>query len=277
MTGRAIFLTYADERFSVGREILSASAKRVGFDEVWEAGPTDIDPIFRAAHAEILDQARGGGYWLWKPWLISTHLRQLAPDDILFYCDASIDGFYRFDRFPRQLINRVRASEQGSVIGPTIPQFGPLSRWTKREALQLLDADKPQIVSRPVVQATWSLWRLTDRALALADKWLAACLDPRILMDQADGNVANHPDFVDHRHDQSVLSILAYRDGYDVLDVTESGLFKLIGLRPNSEMAHRFLKAPRNVERLLRGEPALVAFGREALRALVKRRLGRAG
>lgn len=273
--GRTILLTYADAAFRAGQAALCASARRVGFDAAYACGPDDLaGTAFAATHRATLAASRGGGYWLWKPFLLRQRLDTIAGDDVLFYCDASSDGFYRFDRFPERLVARVRASARGFVIGPVLHQHGPLSHWTKRDALVLLDADRADLLARPLIQATWSLWRRTEAAAAFLDTWLAACADPRILTDAPNVcGLPNYPGFIDHRHDQSALSLIAYRDGHEVLDVTPTGIFKIMALRPHATMTHRFLKAPRNVERLLRGQRAGLVYAREAAIDLVARRV----
>ena len=85
MTGRTILLSYADAPFAGGQAALCESARRVGFDAIKAASPADIiGSEFHARHRTILDQRRGGGFWLWKPYLILDHLRQLNDDDVLF-------------------------------------------------------------------------------------------------------------------------------------------------------------------------------------------------
>lgn len=272
MTPRTILLTYADEPFREGQASLSESARAVGFADVWAMSPADLAADFATAHRDILSQPRGAGYWLWKPYLIRQALDRLGPDDVLFYCDSSRDGFYAFDRFPEGLVGLARRAAQGFVIGPAVHQYGPSRRWTKRDAAVLLDADRPAIVDRAQLQATWSLWRRTPKALRFAELWLAACCDARILTDRPNTlGLPDYPGFIEHRHDQSALSLIAYRENVKFLDLGRTGIFHVLARSPSGEMRHRFLKAPRNVERLLRGERADVAYAAEALARLTER------
>jgi hypothetical protein len=49
-------------------------------------------------------------------------------------------------------------------------------------------------------------------------EWLAGCEDQRILTDISNAcGLPNFPDFVEHRHDQSVLTLCAIKFGYDGL------------------------------------------------------------
>lgn len=271
--GRLVLLTYATEDFAAARDRLCADALSSGFDTALALGPADIaGTAFAHDNAATLAEPRGAGYWLWKPWLIRKHLRRLGPDDVLVYSDASLDGFYRFARRPEALLARLAATSAGFVIGPLLHQHGPLRRWTKRDALVLLDADRPDVFGQPCVQASPNLWRPSEGAFALLDAWIAAACDPRILTDRPNElGLPNHPGFVDHRHDQAILSILVHRDGLPVLDLADTGIFRTMALRPGALMTHRFLKSPHNIEALAAGASAPLRFGA----AMLTERVGR--
>lgn len=49
--------------------------------------PKDLDTEFREKYKEILSQKRGGGYWIWKPYIIADYLKTMPDGDILFYAD----------------------------------------------------------------------------------------------------------------------------------------------------------------------------------------------
>jgi hypothetical protein len=48
----------------------------------------DLEATFRQRNAHILEIPRGGGMWLWKPWVIQDALRMIPEGDRLFYADA---------------------------------------------------------------------------------------------------------------------------------------------------------------------------------------------
>ena len=86
---------------------------------------------------------------LWKPFIISKTLRTLNPDDVSVYCDSGRSKYYGFPHFPSKLTGMVRENSQVFLLGPGVAQHGPLSRWTKRDCLQLMDMDYPEIRKRP--------------------------------------------------------------------------------------------------------------------------------
>jgi hypothetical protein len=73
--------------------------------------------------------------------------------------------------------------------------------------------DDPAYHEAQMLDASFLILLKTRRACAFAGTWLESCLDRRVLTDDPNTcGLPNLPGFVDHRHDQSVLSILAKRE-----------------------------------------------------------------
>lgn len=85
---RKILVNYATKEFRISQKLNSLTGIHLGgFDKVFNYSPKDLSRHFKRKHAEILSNPRGGGYWLWKPYVILQALRRSMPNDILFYCD----------------------------------------------------------------------------------------------------------------------------------------------------------------------------------------------
>lgn len=249
---RNIFLSYGSGTFVSARDHLCASAEKVGFDLVFRCGPDDLDADFRSRNSSILSQARGAGYWSWKPQIILQVLQKLCEGDVLVYCDAGRYYYYDFEMLPRTLIEQTRA--KGVLLNATIPHHGPLSKWTKRDCLILLDMDRPEILCKPQIQATWSMWTPTPAAFEFLERWVTACCDARVLTDQKNVmGLPNYPDFIDHRHDQSIFTLLIYKYGLPHLDYRAKGLDKILKLRVKSGLAQRFMARIDDAERMEQG------------------------
>lgn len=253
MAARNIFLSYASSEFVYARDALCRSAIAVGFDESRSRGPENLDPVFAEAHHEILSQPRGAGYWLWKPQIILQELRTLQPGDMLIYSDAGRSDYYQFRRFPTRLAMQARSS--GFLLGPTIGQHGTMACWTKRDAFVLLGMDRPDVHALPQIQGSPSLWTPCLEAFDFLKAWLSACSDPRILTDMENTQgLPNLQGFKDHRHDQAVLSLLAYKLDAPYLDYSGQLVERILRLRPQSRLAHLFLKRIDDVEAIERSK-----------------------
>src|SRR5688572_1052053 len=84
--------SYGDARFRASLERLMASARGHGIDECrsWSRDALERTSLYRT-HRATLDEWPGGGFWLWKPFIVKETLREMAPGDILVYSDAGIE------------------------------------------------------------------------------------------------------------------------------------------------------------------------------------------
>lgn len=244
---RNIFLSYATGEFLEARDQLCNSALKVGFDEARACSFENLDKEFCLDNKDILSQPRGAGYWLWKPQIILQELKKLKEDDVLVYSDAGRSSYYRFSKLPINCINLAR--KYGFLLGPTIGQHGPMSKWTKRDAFVLMNMDNPKFYKLPPIQATYSFWTPCEEAFQFLEEWLKTCQDPRILTDIPNTQgFPNLDDFSDHRHDQTVLSLLAYKRKVNYLEYRGSCIEALLKIRPQSRISHYFLKRINDVE-----------------------------
>ncbi|MWB94514.1 hypothetical protein GON26_09070 [Flavobacterium sp. GA093] len=83
-----------------------------------------------------------------------------------------------------------------------------------------MDCDNSKTIDSKQRLAGFSLWRKSDFTIKFLDEWLNFAQDERILMDEVNQlGFPNYEDFIEHRHDQSIFSLLtkkydlkAYRD-----------------------------------------------------------------
>jgi len=205
---RSVLINYATPEFRISQARNRKTALEIGqLDRVISYTPRSIGRAFRRANREILSHPRGGGYWLWKPYLILKTLKRMSPGDVLFYCDSG--SFFIESARPLLEIARVKQAVVPFSVG--LPEI----EWTKRDALILLDADAPQYLDTPQRLASFSLYRVSPEAISFASRYLEHCTDPRIVTDQPNTlGEPDHPPFRENRHDQSVFSLLTKKAGY---------------------------------------------------------------
>ena len=197
-------LNYATAAFADAQKTCSETALSVGeFDVVRSFGPNDLDEQFRLEYDHILRFRRGAGYWLWKPYLIYTTLRSLHDGDDLFYCDSGA----HFVASAEPLVALCRSSHQ-DVITFELPYLE--SQYTKRDAFVLMDCDSARFADTQQRLASFSIWRRSAASLDISREYLRFACDERILTDQKNTcHKPNYPGFRAHRHDQSILSLVA--------------------------------------------------------------------
>lgn len=209
-------ISFATEGFEGPMRILFESASRNGAQSTRGYGRDDVRAMaVYGAHRDILDAPRGAGYWAWKPLIILQELQTMPEGEVLIYCDAGrVERPYTIDRSLTEVVDWVVRERSGLLPGIYIPQWGPNERWTKGECFAAMNCDSPAIRKHPQIQATFSIWQAHDRSREFVRQWATWCLDARAVSDERiDPGIADAPDFIDHRHDQSVLTNLALMNG----------------------------------------------------------------
>jgi hypothetical protein len=190
---------YADSRHR-----LNSSARKHGIDTIrsYDFGDLLATDFYRDNRG-IFDQPVGMGYWLWKPYIILEALGAASPGDIIIYADSGIEIIAS----PEPLLGL--CSEENPILLFGNGNFRNAT-WTKRDCFILMDCDRELYWNAPQCDAAFCVFRRCPKSLEFVREWLHYCRDARILTDSPNTcGKRDLPDFVEHRRDQSILSILA--------------------------------------------------------------------
>ena len=203
-----VLVNYATPEFAHYRRLSSATGRRFGgFGRVLECAPRDLDADFRRRYAALLGVPRGGGYWIWKPYVIEQALRTLDADDCLFYADAGVFFTGSVDAVARLL--RHSGAPLLAFTGSAVER-----EWTKRDAFVLLGCDAPRYADTAQAAGGISAWRPCAESFELVAAWKRAVQDERIVSDGPSRcGLPEYPGFREHRHDQSAFSLLCKQRG----------------------------------------------------------------
>jgi hypothetical protein len=216
-----VHVSYAHLFFAQSQRRCCETALEHGFDKSIPLGLKDIDDAFFSANERTLSQLRGAGFWLWKPYVILMTLQSMGDSDWLMYTDAGM--YFARDPWSYILAADERVGEQGVVA---MGRCAANKEYTKRDAFVLMGMDEPRYTDAEQITASVVVCRNTTFARSFLEEWLAYATDPRILTDLPNTQgLPNYPEFKDHRHDQSIMSLLCIRHGVPVLgDITEIGM-----------------------------------------------------
>lgn len=219
---KSYLINYATPRFFSSQLRNSQTGLAAGFSSVLQWRKEDIEPQFYNQHSLILNQSRGGGYWLWKPYFILRTLEMIEEGDSVFYSDAG--ATFSRDCAPlREVINK----NQSGVVGFQLAGPHKEGAWTRRNVLQALDMDTEEIRWSQQHMASFLMVKKTPFAVDFIAKWLELCTDPLLLTDAVEEEgLESFSEFQEHRHDQSLLSLLIKKHGISVVpDPTQWGLY----------------------------------------------------
>jgi len=198
-----VAISYATEKYSKQLKYNTKTAyKKAKFDKVIEYGPKDIDRDFYEKFKHILMQKKGAGYWLWKAYCIDKAIKQLNYGDYLFYCDAS--AFYTRPIDP--LIKCMEKNNEDIMVFelPLIEK-----QWTKKGTFILMDCDEDRYSNSNQILASYILLKKTIKSELFVSEYLDYCCNDKIISDKKNEFGENLDGFLEHRYDQSILSLLS--------------------------------------------------------------------
>jgi hypothetical protein len=215
---KKILINYADlSHYESQKKNCSTGMIYGMFDSYIAYSKKDIDPAFCNQYNRILSQKRGAGYWLWKPYIILKTLESINDGDYLFYCDSGSEFISN--------INHIIELGQNITLFHLDPVPGNIQAiQTKRDAFVLMGCEKYAFYPN-VTHAGFQLYKKCEESISFVREYLLYCCDERILTDMP--NLMGWPDYIEfqnHRHDQSVLSLLACKHGIKThRDLTQYG------------------------------------------------------
>lgn len=170
-------------------------------------------PAFVERHATMLQPTvRGFGYWLWKPMLVANSLH---PNDFLLYVDGGCTLNLGRELPRRRLIDYtdLAADSGGLLMSLGLPEW----QWSKRDTLERLALNEAQQASGQLVGSTFVL-RGSSQVVDVVREWNAVAVeDDYHYLDDSPSRQPERDAFVEHRHDQALLSGLAKRAGLAVI------------------------------------------------------------
>jgi hypothetical protein len=215
------FVTYGDNKFVKSKQRIIAEARRFGkFTECFAYGPEDLDPKFVAKFANILNQSRGGGYWIWKFQVIKQILEKMNENDILVFADAgctiNIHGQSRFDEYVKLLDE----SEYYGFLSFPLSHLEHI--WTTKEIFDYLQiSDCSNITHTGQYIATVIFIKKNYHSRLVIEKIFQLLHDNPLLIT----DIYNHTQkntFEDHRHDQSIFSVFRKMYGSIIIPTDET-------------------------------------------------------
>jgi len=188
-------------RFSALR--LINEAKKSDLFLVMEDMTKSLSKILKKDEKEfIVKNKKGYGFWFWKPLIILEVLEKNPDIDVIVYMDAGCEINYtpesviRFDQYKLELL-----TYDAIVFSAGVKE----NCWTKNEVFRslktkIVDQESEQICATIIIMKR-------NFAFKFCEKWRDAMKASNYSL--ITDSISNEStDFIDHRHDQSVFSVL---------------------------------------------------------------------
>lgn len=200
MKNKKYFVSYGDVNYRESLERIGREAKDSGiFDEVKLYTEQSLPEPFKGYTCKY---KRGGGYWMWKPWVIHDMLAHTNEGDIIVYADAGCTVLPHPDWNTYFHLLEKDGKEAVFFIAE-----GKNKKWCKRDVFRFFTPRSDIWKHANQIQATFFIVRKKGGNNVFCKWYEAALHHPELFIDACpDNNDKELPSFKEHRHDQSVLT-----------------------------------------------------------------------
>jgi len=160
---------------------------------------------FYSQYKELLDQPKGLGFWAWKAYIILEAFNSINDNDIVIYSDCGHEIIADL----QPLIDICQKSapillfENGNLDNAS---------WTKRDCFIRMNCDSKKYWYGKQVDASFALFRKSKLTINFLEEWLTFCCDWQANTNNINSlGKSNLPSFIEHRWDQSILSLLSIK------------------------------------------------------------------
>lgn len=206
-------ISYASNCFLDRKPHFIDEVKQFSKIDKWKIyGLEDLDRNFREKHKDILQLKRGGGYWIWKPYIINDYLKTMPQGDILFYVDIGCTlnnsgaAYKHFERF----INLVKKHEVLTFSTYHYEYIYSSSTFIDYIAKKYLDSAAKlfsHLMSYQILSGVMG-FKKGKTTMNYISECLKVLGDNPMLFTDSYNKIQPHTHFREHRHDQSTFSLV---------------------------------------------------------------------
>lgn len=231
MMNKLYFITYGDKRFRKSKKRLVSQAKLYNFDSVKAFGFKDVSKNFILKTKPYIEDIKGGGYWLWKPYFLHKTFKEMSDGDVLLYldagCELNIRGKKRFFEYIDIM------DKNKGVLSFYLPYVNE-RKYTNDEVFKYFEVEPSDIIYDSFqIMAGSLLLRKNDLTKQLIDDFFNVAIQRPDLFSDIHNDKTTRSDFIAHRHDQSIFSVLSKKFGsITIKDETYNEDFSLMSEYP---------------------------------------------
>ena len=195
-----------------------------GFEDLNENRKKQIESFFK------INQKRLFGYACWKADIISSFMKQIPENSILQYsdigCHFNKDGLNRLKEY-------ITLCEKNNLLTfqYKIPDFDNINnfkfqiyreyQYTKNDLFKYFNInDSSEIFNSEQLWSGTIFFKKNNFSKDVIDEWSKISFENN-LIDDSESNSQNNNNFIEHRHDQSIFSIICKKKNILTLSASE--------------------------------------------------------
>jgi len=176
-------------------------------------------------HKNFLYSSRGFGYWLWKYFIVHELMKKIQKNDIVLYLDAGCTlnknalqrmiDYYNESLLKENLVFQLEHKE---------------SKFTKKDTFNKISSNIEHYYTNQICATAFFL-KNTERNNNILTEIKHICVDKNYFYINDESSIeSNDEEFISHRCDQSVFSLIAKKYNFNVIkDETYWGNWNIEG------------------------------------------------
>ena len=211
MAWHLLTVSFGDNKFRRGQTFLHKLCGKFGLNHFAVGEDSLFGSKLYKENKKWFTKKNNYGHFAWKPYFILEAMKKLPEGEKLLVLDT-------MDIFHPDIFKMV-----DSIMDDDDPCLLPIGNsiqgdYTKRDTFVYMDCDEEDYWTSNQLEAGFTFWRVCDKSKEICEEWLKWCLDERTNGDVTGFSSEEEIDgFTEVRHDQSILTNLALRDGLPVV------------------------------------------------------------
>jgi hypothetical protein len=191
-----------------GKRLIEQAKNTEMFNEIilYTADDLKTDELFWKTHGDFVNKnSRGYGYWIWKSYLIKKSMEGMNHGDILLYLDCGCEIDCREKNWISRCIDQIKIDK---IMGTyyRYPEDVSEKYWSKMDLVKNCNINDT-LLNDKQRQAGLILFYVCDEVIQFVNEWYTLSSDYHNL-DDSPSILENSAGFREHRHDQSIFSLL---------------------------------------------------------------------
>lgn len=201
------------------------------FDEIISFTDEDLkkDHEFWEKHGNFIENNnRGYGYWLWKPYLIMKTMENMNDNDILFYIDSGCE-ITEYNQNEYDILQKMIRNCNNYDLLYTLTCCDE-KMYTKMDLFKYMNLIDDKVMNSIMRQATIVIIKKNDITVDFIKDWYRIACNYHMI-DDSPSILPNDSSFIEHRHDQSVFSLLLNTSKYNKLNTENNIIYDSYPIR----------------------------------------------
>ena len=219
------FITYGNKKFEKSRNrIVKEAYKTKLFTKCKYFSENIVDDdeiqisLKNKNFSKVFNSKRGGGYWIWKPYIIYKMLKKINENDIIVYSDAGCtipNNKYVKDKL-KEYLDIINKSKKGLIAFKNPHKE---SEWTKGDIFKHFKClDNKDMYDSNQFTANRIILKKNNNSVRIIKSWWDVAKTHPLLFNDSISKVPNFNDFIENRHDQSIFSIICKMSDVEIIN-----------------------------------------------------------